>query len=149
MKSTSKETSIRKAKMQDVAALKRCIERAYAPVKARLSDLPDVSAGLEEDIATKTVLVTETGGKISGCIILNLDGVPAQLENVAVDPDFKGLGLGRKLMEKAEEFACKSGATAIQLATHANMPENVSLYSHLGWSETLRTGNKIMMKKDL
>ena len=149
MKSASKPTSIRNANLQDVASLKRCIDLAYAPVKARLSDLPDVSTGLEDDIATKAVLVAETAGKVSGCAILSIEGSRAQLVNLAVDPQFKGLGLGRLLIESAEQCARDNNATVIRLATHVEMPENVSLYQHLGWSEILRTGNKVMMEKDL
>lgn len=135
--------------MQDVQALKSCIDRAYQPVKSKLPDLPDVSSGLAEDIAAHTVFVAELDGRIAGCAIVSLTASSAHLMNIAVDPDAKGKGLGRLLIEHVEDFARTSGAGDLRLATHVGMPENVALYSHLGWSETSRTGNKVLMKKDL
>ncbi|MEW4460951.1 GNAT family N-acetyltransferase [Roseibium algicola] len=137
------------AKLQDVPALKTCIDRAYALVKSTLPDLPDVSSGLEEDIGQNQVFVAETDGRIVGCAILGLHGQSAHLMNIAVDPDSRGMGIGRLLMETVEVFASESGATEIHLATHVAMPENVALYAHLGWSELERNGNKVLMKKDL
>jgi len=132
-----------------VNGLKSCIDRAYQPVKSQLPDLPDVSAGLAEDIRDHHVFVVESDGILTGCAIVSLNGTSAHLMNIAVDPAARGQGLGRLLMEHAEEFARSSGAAEMHLATHVEMPENVALYSHLGWSETSRNGNKVMMKKDL
>ncbi|MCK7615838.1 GNAT family N-acetyltransferase [Roseibium sediminicola] len=129
--------------------LKTCIDRAYQPVKSRLPDLPDVSAGLAEDIRDHHVFVAELDGELAGCAILSLSGTSAHLMNIAVDPDAKGMGLGRLLIEHLERYARAGGATELHLATHVGMPDNVALYSHLGWSETSRNGNKVLMKKDL
>lgn len=147
MKTTSDQPAIRRAKMQDAKALKDCIDRAYSPVKARLHDLPDVSAGIEEDITGKIVLVAETNRQIAGVAILGIETGSAHLANIAVDPEHKGKGIGKALIEAVEHVAQQQGATEIRLATHIGMPENVSLYTHLGWSETSRTGNKVLMKK--
>ncbi|WP_269581374.1 GNAT family N-acetyltransferase [Roseibium sp. Sym1] len=149
MTRTSAQPAIRKAGLQDVDALKSCIDRAYQPVKSNLPDLPDVSAGIADDIRDHHVLVAELGRRITGCAIFSLKGSRAHLMNIAVDPDVKGQGLGRCLIEHVERIARDGGATEIHLATHVGMPGNVTLYSHLGWSETSITGNKILMKKDL
>ncbi|WP_198338382.1 GNAT family N-acetyltransferase [Labrenzia sp. VG12] len=149
MTKTSAHPAIRMAKLQDAEALKNCIDQAYQPVKSALPDLPDVSAGIAEDIEAHNVFVAELDGRIVGCAILNLAGTTAHLMNIAVDPATKGKGLGRLLMEHVEEFARAGGAQEIHLATHVAMPGNVALYSHLGWSETSRKGNKVLMKKTL
>jgi N-acetylglutamate synthase-like GNAT family acetyltransferase len=145
----SAQPAIRKAKLQDAPHLKACIDRAYAPVKAALPDLPDVSGGIEDDISDNHVFVAETGDRIAGCAILSLCGDSAHLMNIAVEPDSNGKGIGRKLIEAAEAFARGNGAREIRLATHVGMPGNVALYAHLGWSKMERSGNKILMKKDL
>ncbi|WP_298986565.1 GNAT family N-acetyltransferase [uncultured Roseibium sp.] len=149
MNKTSANTAIRKAEMQDAAALKTCIERAYAPVRLKLSDLPDVSAGIEEDIAGNEVFIAETDGCTAGCAILSFDGSRAHLSNIAVDPDFKGQGIGTALIGAVEAAARAKEVLVIHLATHVSMPENVALYSRLGWLETQRTGNKVLMEKSL
>jgi len=149
MKTTNQAASIRRAKLQDVPAIKHCIDQAYAPVKKRLADLPDVSAGVEEDIEKNVVLVAETGSKIAGCAILEMNGGVAHLMNIAVDPEFKGFGLGKMLLAAVEDTAIRNGVRELHLATHVGMPENVSLYTHLGWSETSRNSNKVLMKKEI
>ncbi|MCV0429209.1 MAG: GNAT family N-acetyltransferase [Roseibium sp.] len=149
MKTTNNQPAIREAKLQDAMLLKDCIDRAYAPIREKLSDLPDVSAGVEEDIAKKTVLVAEYDGEIAGCAIFSIQEKKAHLVNIAVDPSFKGKGIGKALIAAMEATSKERGATEIRLATHVDLPENVSLYQHLGWHETLRTENKILMLKTL
>ncbi|WP_306145232.1 GNAT family N-acetyltransferase [Roseibium sp. MMSF_3412] len=143
------ETVVRKANLADVPQLKQCIDRAYARLKIRLPDLPDVSGGLEQEIDKRTVLIAEVSGGIAGCAVLGIDGPGAHLVNIAVDPGFKGQGIGRSLMQAAETHARHAGATEIALATHVGIPENVALYQHLGWSETSRNSHKVFMKKKL
>jgi GNAT superfamily N-acetyltransferase len=149
MKTTSAHPAIRNANLQDADALKLCIDRAYAPVKKRLTDLPDVSGDLEEEILGKHVFLAEIESKVAGCAILGFDAEKAHLANIAVDPNFKGKGVGSRLMDYVEEFARQQGSKEICLATHIKMPENVALYQHLGWQETSRSGNKVLMRKEL
>lgn len=135
--------------MQDAKAVKQCIDRAYSPVKARLNDLPDVSAGVETEISDRIVFAAELAGTLVGCAVLDEALPDAQLVNIAVDPDFGGRGIGRLLIEKALAHARQAGASRMRLATHKDLPENIALYSHLGWIETGREGNKVLMHKAL
>ena len=50
-------------------------------------------------------------------------------------------------MTFAESQAQENGLTELRLATHVLLTENVSLYSHLGWSEYDRDTTRIYMKK--
>ena len=143
------ETVIREANLADVPRLKQCLDHAYAPLKARLPDLPDVSGGLEQEILERIVFVAEADGGIAGCAVLAIDGPEAHLVNIAVDPGFKGQGVGKTLLKTVENRARLDGANQIALATHIDIPENVTLYQHLGWSETSRKGSKVFMKKKL
>lgn len=143
------ETIVREANLADVPQLKQCMDGAYAPLKARLPDLPDVSGELEQEIEQRTVLVAEVHGGIAGCAILDTAGSNAHLVNIAVDPGFKGQGIGRTLVMAAENRARQDGANNMALATHIDIPENVAFYRHLGWSETSRNGNKILMQREL
>ena len=143
------ETVIRKANLADVPQLKQCMDRAYAPLRTRLPDLPDVSGGLAEEIRKRIVLVAEIDGGVAGCAILDTAGSGAHLVNIAVDPGFKGRGIGKTLIRAAENRARLDGAAVIALATHKDIPENVAFYQHLGWSETSRKENKVLMEKKL
>ncbi|MET1411113.1 GNAT family N-acetyltransferase [Roseibium sp. HPY-6] len=149
MKQSALRATIRLAVLQDLPHLKQCIERAYAQDKARIKNLPDVSAGLEEAFHSNTILVAEVDGRRAGCAILSLKGSEAHLINLAVDPGFMGRGLGRQLVEAAERKAIEHGALDMHLATHPEMPRNVSMYSKLGWNEASRNAHKILMLKKL
>lgn len=138
------ETVIRKANLADVPQLKQCIDRAYAPLRARLPDLPDVSGGLCEEIRKRIVLVAEIDGGVAGCAILDTTGSVAHLVNIAVDPGFKGRGLGKILMEAAEDRARLDGAAHIALATHTDIPENVALTGTLAGVKLQETETRFL-----
>ena len=69
--------------------------------------------------------------------------------NVAVHPKFQGNGLGRALMVFGANEAQRQGYSELRLATHVLLTENISLYSHLGWSEIGRDEDRVYLKKEL
>ena len=87
--------------------------------------------------------------RIVGGLVLILRGGYGVIANVAVDPIAKGQGLGRALMDAAELGARQVGLRELRLNTHIDMPANVHLYEHLGWTETGRSGHKVSMEKML
>ncbi len=138
--------SIRRAVARDAQDVADCIDAAYSIYADRIDDLPAVSEAVAEAIEHKRVWVAETQ-RVAGALIL----VPSEnylvLENVAVRPDCTGSGLGRALIEQAEKDCRELSLREIRLSTHADMPENVAIYTRLGWSETGRAGNKVHMSK--
>ncbi len=60
------------------------------------------------------------------------------LDNVAVLPTHHGRGVGRALLELAEERALAFGRNRIRLFTHVTMVENQRLYERIGYVETDR-----------
>jgi len=140
---------IRRARSTDVRELADVLRAAYAPFVAEIADLPDVAAGLENDISSHEVWIATHDDKILGGLVLGTHGDVAHLINLAVHPDAGGAGLGRALIDQGLAQARASGATVINLATHVKMPKNVALYRHLGWKETAREGNKVFMSRSL
>ena len=61
----------------------------------------------------------------------------------------QGRGLGRGLIEFGEAQAGKQGYKELRLATHRLLTENLSLYSHLGWTETGRDSSRVFFRKIL
>ena len=139
---------IRKATQSDKEALVKVIDRAYEIYKIELPDLPDVSSGVEDDIADGNVWVAESGGIVGG-VFLTFDKSDAVLTNIAVDPIRSGEGIGKALIAHVQAECKKRGILTLKLATHVKMPENIALYSHLGWVETGREGHKVFMCKQL
>ncbi len=140
---------IRPAVVGDEVPLGTCIDAAYAGYRNRIQDLPPVSEGIADDIKQNFVWVVELHHTIVGGLILILKDEYATLSNIAVDPDYSGMGIGRSLIEHAEAKCRSLQKTELRLSTHVAMPENVRLYQHLGWKETERSGNKVQMTKFL
>ncbi|MBV1868983.1 MAG: GNAT family N-acetyltransferase [Marinosulfonomonas sp.] len=140
---------MRKARIADTDALVACIQAAYAQYKDRISDLPAVADGCAEDIQKNQAWVAVEDDKIVGCVILNPGDGFLKLANLAVDPDCRGLGIGRLLIDFSQQEASDQGFSEMRLNTHAAMAENIQLYTHLGWRETGRVGNSVAMKISL
>ena len=139
---------VRRAEPGDAAGLAACIDAAYAPARARGIDLPPVADGVDQDIRNHLVWLAEDGNILGG-IVVALRGDRAHLVNIAVHPAYGGRGIGKKLIETAVGAARDRGAMWMDLATHVDMPENVVMYGHLGWQETGRRANKVLMSRRL
>ena len=141
--------TIRRAELRDADGLGRCLDAAYVPYRGRIADLPPMSENCAEEIAQHLVWVAEAGGRIVGALVLMPGDDFMRLANVAVHPDLRGKGLGRRLLTLAETEARDRGFAELRLTTHADMPENLELYARNGWRRTGREGNKIRMRKAL
>ena len=106
-----------------------------------------MAEGWPEAIAGGDVWVVENDGRIDGCLLLQQSPNQLQIVNVATRPEARGMGIGGVLMRFAEAEGALRGVDRMCLSTHVKMPGNVTLYEHLGWTETNRTGSKVHMEK--
>ena len=138
---------IRRAKSTDAASLTRVFVEAYAEFQNSISDLPDVSEGLDRDIIDHNVFVATLDHDLVGGLVLIEKGSYAVLANVAVHPRAAGKGIGRSLIETAETCCHNQDIREIRLTTHIAMSSNIQLYQHMGWKKYDQSGNKIHMTK--
>jgi ribosomal protein S18 acetylase RimI-like enzyme len=89
-------------------------------------------------IATRQITVAEISGSLVGVLVLNAADGQFVIENVAVDPDHRGMGLGRALLDHAETEAKRAGFDDIHLYTHEQMTDNLAIYTKRGYSEDER-----------
>ena len=107
----------------------------------QLSEHPDelTEDVLESILASDTsVFVAVDEGRIVGTASLipvhQLMGTKCWIEDVVVDDDYRGRGLGRKLMEYALMFA-PVGTTSINLTSSRTRETARHLYHSLGFEE--------------
>lgn len=131
--------TIRPATTHDLAAVEAIVASAYGGYVDRIGAKPgpmlDDYAAL---IADGVVHVVERNGSVDGLLVLIAETDAMLLDNVAVRPEAKGLGLGRVLIEFAERSAIAAGYRTIRLYTHELMTENQALYGRIGYVETHR-----------
>jgi len=144
-----KTVTIRAAIPADTPAMEQVAIAAYAEARARIADLPDVTGGLGADIAQNHVWVGKIDGKLVGFAVLVLTANSAKLANIAVHPNSGGAGIGRALINQVEAATIAAGLRELSLVTHRDMPENVALYTRLGWNEVDRRGAGVVMRKTL
>jgi len=77
-------------------------------------------------------------GALASSIVLVDNGDHLVVNNVAVAPAFQGHGLGRALLEFAEDEARRRGFAEVRLHTNAAMADNLVMYPKLGYVESGR-----------
>jgi GNAT superfamily N-acetyltransferase len=141
--------TLRRAEDRDADDLASCIDAAYSIYSNRIEGLPAVSEGITNAIECHRVWVAEIEHRLIGTLVLVPHDNFLLLENIAVRPESTGLGVGRALITQAEKDCLDLGLHEIRLSTHEDMPENLAIYSRLGWEETGRSGNKVHMTKTI
>ena len=88
--------------------------------------------------------------KIVGSIqILKQDEATAQLRWFAVDANYRGCGIGSKLMDNAKAYCIKHGYNHVYLGTIDFLQEARKLYAKYGFELTETWENKDWMKTPL
>jgi ribosomal protein S18 acetylase RimI-like enzyme len=139
LKEASVARGIRSATAGDAARIGAIAHAAYTKYVPRIGREPaPMTADYEAEIAAHRVVVIEAAGKVSGYMIAWPELDSYFIDNIAVDPECQGEGLGRRLIEHAAAEANRLCLPALRLYTNVMMIENLSMYAHLGFVETHR-----------
>ncbi|AXT26227.1 N-acetyltransferase [Ruegeria sp. AD91A] len=138
----------RTADVADADEVTRCLESAYADATSLIEDLPDVTAGIADDIKTHHVVLAISGG-IVGAIVFDRVDDAIMVFNLAVSPEAQGQGVARRLMQFAEEEARLRKLSKLRLRTHKMMKGTIAMYLRMGWKVTAQAGNGLTMEKAL
>jgi ribosomal protein S18 acetylase RimI-like enzyme len=126
--------SIETATDADVDAMRRCARKAYSQYIERLGKEPgpmvdDYSIRVRNNDA----YVVRRNNEVIGLLVMVMGESGCLLDNVAVDPGFAGAGIGKKLMDFAENQAMERGYAELELYTHELMTENIAMYLKWGY----------------
>ncbi len=151
---TSSSIRFRPAEPADAAAIRDIVRAAYArwvPVIGR-EPLP-MRADYDEAVAKHPFDLAVEGDRIVGMIETMLEDDHLWIENVSVAPDAQGRGIGRLLLELAEQKAREAGRLELRLLTNGAFEANVSLYNKHGYTidreEPFMNGMTVYMSKKL
>jgi Acetyltransferases len=95
----------------------------------------------KQDIATKLAfqpdlfLVAVLDGRVVGTVMVGYEGHRGWINYLAVAPDLQGGGIGRRLMERAEEMLRALGCPKINLQVRRTNAQVVAFYERLGFKE--------------
>lgn len=153
-KSINTALSIRRAEESEAGLVQEIVHAAYSkwiPVIGREPTPMTVDynkAILEHDIDL-AIVAEEISGLIETC--RHADYI--WIENIAVDPDKQGIGIGRALLAHVEREAALARLGEIHLQTNEAFEANIALYTALGYKidnrEPFRGGTTVFMSKKI
>jgi DNA-binding MarR family transcriptional regulator/GNAT superfamily N-acetyltransferase len=113
-----------------VAELNRRSERGFDPSVGATALPHEVRSPAGE------FFVAYLHGEAVGCgAVKHHIGAPAEIKRMWIAPRARGLGLGRRLLEKLEACALAGGARVAHIETSAVLVEALSLYRSTGWAD--------------
>ena len=133
----------RPAAPEDVPAIVDVINRAYRVeeffVTGDRTDEDDVRARLQPP--TRDFLVVDdpgdaARGRLAGAVYVELRGERGYFGMLAVDPDRQKLGLGRLLVQAAEEYCRARSCRFIDIVMVNLRQELPAFYTRLGYEES-------------
>ena len=140
------EISIEKAEAADIGALVKLlevlfsIEQDFSPDATAQRDgltlLLDTPDRAQVFIARHPV--AGVVGMVSAQLVISTAvGAPSVwIEDLVIAEQFRKQGLGKTLLEKAQEWAKSKGAKRVQLIADADNTSALDFYNRLGWTQT-------------
>jgi ribosomal protein S18 acetylase RimI-like enzyme len=126
----------RTADLGDVEALARLINSAFRVEVPYIEGDRIDAEGVRSYMAKGKFLVAADLAGLAGCVYVELGGDRGYLGLLGVDPPRQGSGLGRKLMDAAEQYFREAGCRAIDLRVISARTPLPAFYRLLGYLET-------------
>jgi|SRR5271169_2790808 ribosomal protein S18 acetylase RimI-like enzyme len=133
----SDEIKIRWAEARDAADIVRLINVAFRAAESFFVEGDRISAeSLQPMLDKGNFLLAEDRAGLIGCVLVELRGERAYFGLLAVDPAQQHRGLGRRLVDEAENHARAAGCRVMDLRIVNVRAELPTFYRRLGYVET-------------
>ena len=127
---------IRRAAAEDVEPLALLINAAFVVEQPFIEGDRIDPAGVREYMKKGRFLVAEDLMGLAGCVYVELRGPRGYLGLLGVAPARQGKGLGRILMDAAENYFRSAGCRAIDLRIISPRIPLPAFYAHIGYTQT-------------
>ena len=134
--SKSDTLRFRAADVADVDALVRLINSAFRVEQPFIEGDRIDAEGVRSYMAKGKFLVAGNSEGLAACVYVELRGDRGYLGLLGVDPARQGTGLGRKMMDAAENSLREAGCRAVDLRVISTRTPLPAFYRHLGYHET-------------
>lgn len=104
-------------------------EGGFDPGDTLVADAP----GFDPPHGAFVVAVADSAGVACGGL-QRVDATTSEIKRMWVDPDWRGVGLGRRVLARLEELAADRGATRVVLDTNAVLTEAIAMYDRAGYT---------------
>ena len=127
---------VREANANDADAVKACVVAAFDIYTERIGKPPaPMLLDFPAEIEARHVWLAESNGEIIGVLVQYETEEGFYIDTVAVEPYLQGTGVGKALLQFAEQEALRRGYDSIYLCTNAKMTENQIFYPRIGYVE--------------
>jgi GNAT superfamily N-acetyltransferase len=135
-RSSANDLRIRAIQNSDVEALSQLINAAFRVEQPFIEGERINPEGVRAYMEKGKFLLAEDPSGLVGCVYVELRGDRGYLGLLGVAPPRQGTGLGRKLMEAAENYFREASCCAIDLRIVSARTSLPAFYRHLGYIET-------------
>jgi GNAT superfamily N-acetyltransferase len=127
---------MRTALLSDVDVLTLLINAAFRVEKPFFSEDRVNPAKVRAFMETGQFLLAEDCGGLVGCVYVEIRKDRGYVGLLSVDPPQQGTGLGRRLMDAAEDYFRSTGCSGVDLRVISQRTPLPPFYRHLGYVET-------------
>ena len=130
----------------DWTGLLKLLHEAFAYMEKRIDPPSSLHQLTPESIADKaraeTLFLATDGRELVGCVFALHKRDALYVGKLAVRTSRQGNGVGRRLMNAAEELARESGLEYLELSTRIELVENHAAFSAMGFVKTAETSHQ-------
>jgi GNAT superfamily N-acetyltransferase len=133
---SANDLRIRIGHSNDVETLARLINAAFRVEQPFIEGDRINPDGVRAYMEKGKFLLAEDSAGLAGCVYVELRGDRGYLGLLGVYPPRQGTGLGRKLMDAAQNYFREAGCRAVDLRIISARTPLPAFYRHLGYVET-------------
>lgn len=118
-----------------------CLAQYFAELNERFDAGFDPARSLYADARvfgrpSGAFIVARVRGRPVGCGAVKFKGkLPAEFKRMWIAKEFRGIGLGKRLLDALEDQARAAGAPAVRLETNRTLEEAIAMYRASGYVE--------------